>query len=476
MTNVRRKNPIAPAWWTAGLVTSIVVACIFTATTFAGTFRSYVSVWLVSDRSGLVMEPGAKIKMSGVEVGRVASISGGQPPRLKLDIFPDQIKYIPANVQPKIRATTAFGAKYIDFEYPTEASQKRLTAGAVLRSKNVTTEINTVFENLVGVLKQVDPPKLNSTLTAIADAVRGKGTLIGKATTAAAQVVSSLNTHSDAIDRDFRSLRNASDAYAAAAHEIIAVLDAGSVTSATIASRSRELDTLLLNAVGFSRTGIEVLEPSHDNLIRVVNQLAPTTDVLNMYSPEYTCTLLGAKWIADNGTGGENNHGNGYSIPIDVALGYGLDLYKYPDNLPKVGAKGGPGGKPGCGSLPEVAKDYPVRYLVTDTGWGTGVDVRPNPGIGSPCFADYFPVTRAVPAAPSIRQCLPGPAPGPVPYPGAPPCGAPLFGSDGAPLWATPPPGAPPPPVPGMAVAPPPYGPPGTEAPSAEPQTAPETH
>lgn len=122
MTNVRRKNPIAPAWWTAGLVTSIVVACIFTATTFAGTFRSYVSVWLVSDRSGLVMEPGAKIKMSGVEVGRVASISGGQPPRLKLDIFPDQIKYIPANVQPKIRATTAFGAKYIDFEYPTEAS------------------------------------------------------------------------------------------------------------------------------------------------------------------------------------------------------------------------------------------------------------------------------------------------------------------------------------------------------------------
>ena len=87
----------------------------------------------------------------------------------------------------------------------------------------------------------------------------------------------------------------------------------------------------------------------------------------------------------------------------------------YPDNLPIVAAKGGPGGKPGCGSLPDVAKNFPVRQLITNTGWGTGVDVRPNPGIGHPCYANWLPVTRAVPEPPSIRQCLPGPAIGPVP-------------------------------------------------------------
>lgn len=58
-----------------------------------------------------------------------------------------------------------------------------------------------------------------------------------------------------------------------------------------------------------------------------------------------------------------------------------------------------------------------MKYLVTDTGFGTGLDVRPNPGIGFPGWANYFPVTRAVPEPPSIRYPGP-PAPGPVQGPG----------------------------------------------------------
>ena len=113
----------------------------------------------------------------------------------------------------------------------------------------------------------------------------------------------------------------------------------------------------------------------------------------------------------------------------------GDDPYHYPDNLPIVAAKGGPGGKPGCGSLPDVAKNWPVRKLVTNTGLGTGMDIRPNPGIGFPAWANYLPVTRAVPEPPSIRNLFGGPAPGPIPYPGAPAYGAELYAPDGTPLW-----------------------------------------
>ena len=38
-----------------------------------------------------------------------------------------------------------------------------------------------------------------------------------------------------------------------------------------------------------------------------------------------------------------------------------------------------------------------MKYLVTDTGFGTGLDVRPNPGIGFPGIANYFPVTKGDP-------------------------------------------------------------------------------
>jgi phospholipid/cholesterol/gamma-HCH transport system substrate-binding protein len=99
---------------------------------------------------------------------------------------------------------------------------------------------------------------------------------------------------------------------------------------------------------------------------------------------------------------------------MDAAMLAGDDPYRYPDNLPLVNARGGPGGHPSCGSLPDVSKNFPVKYLVTDTGFGTGLDVRPNPGIGFPGFANYFPVTKPEPEPPRIRYPGP-PAPGPAP-------------------------------------------------------------
>ena len=43
-----------------------------------GTSGPYARVTLTSDRAGLVMEPGAKVKLRGVQVGRVASIQRGK--------------------------------------------------------------------------------------------------------------------------------------------------------------------------------------------------------------------------------------------------------------------------------------------------------------------------------------------------------------------------------------------------------------
>ena len=187
---------------------------------------------------------------------------------------------------------------------------------------------------------------------------------------------------------------------------------------------------MLLNVIGLSQAGTNLLATSKDDLVEAVNTLEPTTNLLLQHSPVYTCFLKGTTWYLDNG-GYAAWGGDGRTLQLDVALLLGNDPYAYPRNLPIIAAKGGPGGAPGCGSLPDATKNFPVRQLITNTGWGTGLDIRPNPGIGHPCWANYFPATRAVPEPPSIRQCLPGPAIGPVPYPGAPPYGAPLYGPGG---------------------------------------------
>lgn len=444
------EHRIPTKWWPLFLFAMVALLVFVTATSFLGTFRSSVPVTLTSERSGLVLETGAKVKMRGVDVGRVRDIEGGHgAARLLLDIDTDQVRYIPANVGAQINVTTVFGAKFVDLIYPENPISERLPAGAVLKAANVTTEVNTVFENVVDLLAMIDPMKLNAVLTAVAESVRGRGERIGEAATALNEVLSALNSRNDVFRGDVRSLKNLSDTYSRAAQDILTILDSASTTSTTVVNHQGELDALLLNAAGLSRSGTALLGSSKDNLVTAINSLEPTTSLLQTYSPTYTCMLEGAKWVVDHS--GPIFGGDGRTFVVDVALLPGNDPYVFPDNLPVVAAKGGPGGKPGCGSLPDVTKNFPVRQLITNTGWGTGLDIRPNPGIGRPCWADYFPVTRAVPQEPSIRQCIPGPAVGPEPYLGSPPYGAALYGPGGQPLW----PGVPPAPAPAGEVTPP---------------------
>ncbi len=60
----------------------------------------------------------------------------------------------------------------------------------------------------------------------------------------------------------------------------------------TVTSQAKQLDALLLATTGFSNKGIELLAPNQANLIKAINTLQPTTDLLYKYNPEYTCMLI----------------------------------------------------------------------------------------------------------------------------------------------------------------------------------------
>jgi phospholipid/cholesterol/gamma-HCH transport system substrate-binding protein len=447
-TNAAWRGKIDPIWWAPVLILVIAALTTLTGLLYAGTLRTTIPLTVVSDRAGLVMENGAKVRLRGVQVGEVASIgaesatAGTHLAKLNLKMDPGPFQYLPSNVGAEIRSSTAFGAKYVDLIVPPDASSTPLKPGAVLHSRNVTVEVNTVFENLQAVVRAIDPAKLNSVLSAVAESVRGKGDRIGQAITDANTVLLAVNPRMPTVRQNFQLLGQTAQTYSDAAQNILSILDSFSTTSTTITTHAEALDNLLVSAVGFSQSGINTIGGNQPNLVRAMNILDPTTALLMKYSPTYTCLFQGAQWFLEHG-GRDALGGNGKSVIMDAALLFGDDSYRYPDNLPIVNATGGPGGKPSCGSLPDVTKNFPVKYLVTDTGFGTGLDIRPNPGIGFPGIANYFPVTKAVPEPPRIRYPGP-PAPGPPPpYPGGPPYGAPEYGPDGAPLY--PPPGAPPP-------------------------------
>jgi phospholipid/cholesterol/gamma-HCH transport system substrate-binding protein len=440
---MKRQRRIHPGWWALLLVVAIIASIPLTVMTFKRDFTSYAKVTLVSDRAGLVMDANSIVKYRGVEVGRVASIQPKDGATLYLEVQSSQLRYIPANVEAQISAPTVFGAKYIDLRPPSDPSRKRLTAGAMLSTTKVSIEANTVLKDLVGVLNQIDPAKINAVIAALAEGFRGKGEAIGQAITDFNQVLMAVNPRTELIRSDWRAFKGFNDAYGAAAQNLVTVLDAGSTVSSAITKNANELDYALIALTGLSDSGEKLIGPNKGNIIHAINVLEPTTRLLMKYNPEYTCMFLGAKLVLDRGYSDAFQF-NGRSFIADAGLLFGDDTYRYPDNLPVLDIKGGPGGTPSCGSLPDVEKNFPQRYLVTDSGFGNGMDVRPNPGIGFPGYVNYLPSTRGTPLPPTMKD-EGGPAPGPVPYPGAPPYGAQRYAPDGTPLY----PGLPPAPPPG---------------------------
>jgi phospholipid/cholesterol/gamma-HCH transport system substrate-binding protein len=432
-----------PGWYALILVVAIIAAIPLTVIAFKRDFTDYAKVTLVSDRAGLVMDVNAVVKYRGVEVGRVSSIDPKNGATLGLELYPSQLRYIPANVEAQISSPTVFGAKYVDLRPPSDPSRKRLASGAVLTTNKVSIESNTVLKDLVTVLNQIDPAKINAVLSALAEGFRGKGEAIGQSITDFNQVLQAVNPRSELIRADWRAFGGFSQAYAGAAQNLVNVLDAGGDDSAVIARQSNDLDWALVTLIGLGKSGNKLFEPNKGNLIHLLNVLEPTTRLLMKYNPELTCTFLGAKLVMDRGYADAFTF-NGRSFIADAALLFGDDAYKYPDNLPVMDIKGGPGGTPGCGSLPDVEKNFPQRYLITDSGFGNGLDVRPNPGIGFPGYVNYLPSTRGTPLPPTMKD-EGGPAIGPIPYPGAPPYGAQRYAPDGTPLY----PGLPPAPPPG---------------------------
>ncbi|HEX9175483.1 MAG TPA: MCE family protein [Mycobacterium sp.] len=336
---------------------------------FRGTFEPKTELTLMSDRAGLVMDPGSKVTFNGVVIGRVTEVTQvnvGDEPRAKLalNVKPQYIDLIPKNVDAKIQATTVFGNKYVSFSSPKNPTG-RIASGDVIEASSVTTEFNTLFETLVSIAEKVDPVKLNETLSAAAQALSGLGDRFGQSIIHGNEILSDLNPQMPQIRYDNQRLADLAEVYADASPDLWAFLRNAVVTARTINEQQSNLDAALTASVGFGNTGADVFERGGPYLTRGAEDLIPSSQLLDEYSPELFCTIRNFHDVAPKIA--DALGGNGYSLRTHSEILGAGNPYVYPDNLPRVNAKGGPEGKPGCWQ--EVNRDlWPAPYLVMDTG------------------------------------------------------------------------------------------------------------
>ncbi|GAB3008696.1 MCE family protein [Mycobacterium bourgelatii] len=345
-----------------GLGTVVVILAIFTlaVTLFRGDLTDTVPVTVISQRAGLVMNADAKVKMRGVSVGKVESIEPLPNGRaaIHLAIYPSQLQYIPADVHVNIASSTVFGAKSVELVAPDNPSAQRLRAGQTLTGEHVMVEINTVFQQLVEVLNQIDPAKLNESLGALAQAFSGRGAKLGQSLSDLDSFLANLEPSLPALRHDLTVLPEVSNAYADAAPDLVRVVSNANRISQTLVDEQSNLDALLISAIGLADIGNDVLSANREPLTNVLHLLVPTTDLTSEYHEVFTCALGGLIVISHAPPLSEP------SINITASLTWGGERYRYPTNLPKVAATGGPQ----CMELPRIPFNSHPKQLIADIG------------------------------------------------------------------------------------------------------------
>ncbi|PND56208.1 MCE-family protein MCE1A, partial [Mycobacterium sp. ENV421] len=170
--NSSRRPPLKLAGVVFLLLALVLATLVYLQ--FRGDLTRKTTLTMVSDRAGLVMDPGSKVTYNGVEIGRVTKVAsvnrdGKSVAELTLEVVPHYISLIPANVDAQIKASTVFGNKYVSFTSPKDPVKARISSSDVIKTSGVTTEFNTLFETVISISEKVDPVKLNLTLSAAAE-------------------------------------------------------------------------------------------------------------------------------------------------------------------------------------------------------------------------------------------------------------------------------------------------------------------
>jgi phospholipid/cholesterol/gamma-HCH transport system substrate-binding protein len=257
-------------------------------------FTQVATVTLHTGSVGNEMHPGGQVLVRGVQVGEVRSISAdGSGAALTLAIQPDMVSQLPANVTAVMVPITLFGERSVDLILPPTAVTARLTNGSVIqqdRSRDAI-EVQTVLNNLLPELTAVQPQNLSVTLTAISQALQGRGTKLGRSLVQLNAYLHRFVPNLPALDNDIRELVQVTRTYNQAAPDIVQALNDFTVVNQTLVQQEANLSSLLSTLTQSDRDLTTFLQQNKSNIIGLSANGLATLKILARYAPEFPCVL-----------------------------------------------------------------------------------------------------------------------------------------------------------------------------------------
>jgi phospholipid/cholesterol/gamma-HCH transport system substrate-binding protein len=343
---------------------------------YAGAFDAGVPVTLQVERVGNQLGERADVKVRGLDVGEVESVStDGDAATVELRIDPDKVEQIPANVSARLIPKTLFGERYVSLVLPDGPQASPLAAGDVipLDRSDAAREVERVLDGLLPLLTAVEPQDLSTTLGALSQALAGRGEDLGETLVRLQELTGGLRPAIPDLQEDITQLADFAGNLDAAAPELLDALEDFTVTSRTVVEQRAQLRELLTSVTGASDDLRAFLDANGENIISLADSARPTLGTLARYSPEFPCLLdqiAGLVPRLDEAFGAGTDR-PGLRITLEIVANQG----KYePGDEPRYLDDRGPR----CYPILELSPEQPPDGQFED-----GADPNENPSVGT---------------------------------------------------------------------------------------------
>src|SRR5947209_2653358 len=257
-------------------------------------WQSSDKVTLMADRIGNQLVVPADVKLDGILVGRVSGVHvEGDHAVMTLQIDKSKIKDIPADVQARILPKTLFGEKFVSLVIPDSAAggSTTLHAGSVIQQDHSKTaiELQTVFNDLVPLLRALKPAELSIALTNLADALRNRGDALGHNLELVNAYFTRFNTDLPNFNKDISGLADAASNYADATPDLMRTLHNFTVNAKTMTVKKDQFAQFLIGTQGFAEEATKVFGDNANRLITLAQVSRPVLDLYASYSQVLEC-------------------------------------------------------------------------------------------------------------------------------------------------------------------------------------------
>ncbi|MGI5193819.1 MCE family protein [Streptomyces sp. CA-288835] len=357
-----------------GLVFIAVLALLLSlaVAVYQQAFTPVVRITLEADSLGNQLDPLADVKLRGLLVGEVRTVrADGKKATLDIALKPEHVAHIPADVHARLLPKTLFGEKYVDLVAPRDTNARAIRAGDVItqdRTK-VGIELQQLLNDLLPLLRTVQPGKLNATLAAFSTALEGRGDRIGDNLVRVEDYLRQLNPHMPSLREDIARFADVAEVYGDAAPDLMKILRNTVTTSRTLVEKRDQLAAALTATTGVAGTADEFLDENGDRLITLGRVSRPTLDLFARYSPEYPCLLEGL--VRQEEASEEAFRGGKMRITLEVVQQ--RPAYE-PGEEPRYGERSGPN----CRGLPHPQVPAPHTKLNDGTKSGSSGNGLPG--------------------------------------------------------------------------------------------------